>query len=117
MINYLSIAQGIYFLLTGVWALVSIDTFQKVTGPKVDLWLVKTVGVIVTVIGAVLIMAGVRGKVTAEIIVLAIGNAFALAAIDVYYVSKKVISKIYLVDAVLEVILIVLWTFVISSKI
>ena len=114
--NFLAIFQGIYFLLTGVWALVSIDTFQKVTGPKIDLWLVKTVGVIVTVIGAVLISAGLRGNVTFEIFLLAVGNAIALAGIDVYYSLKGVISKIYLADAVIELILIILWALAIGNN-
>ena len=55
MENYISLAQGLFYFLTGVWALVSIDTFQKVTGPKTDLWLVKTVGVLFRVIGIGLI--------------------------------------------------------------
>jgi hypothetical protein len=39
------LAQGIFYLLTGIWPLVSTNTFQKVTGPKQDLWLVRTAGV------------------------------------------------------------------------
>jgi hypothetical protein len=35
--------------MTGLWPLVSIGTFQQVTGPKTDLWLVKTVGVLIAV--------------------------------------------------------------------
>lgn len=69
-------------LLTVLWSLLSIDTFQKVTGPKTDLWLVKTVGVI----GAVL---GVSG----------------LAAVDVFYVAKGRISPVYLLDAAAELAL------------
>jgi hypothetical protein len=34
--------QGIYYLLTGLWPLVSIGTFQMVTGEKTDVWLVHT---------------------------------------------------------------------------
>src|SRR4051794_17610666 len=46
--------QGLYYLVTGVWPLVSIETFQTVTGWKTDHlvtgresdhWLVMTVGV------------------------------------------------------------------------
>jgi hypothetical protein len=29
-------AQGLYYLATGVWPLVSIETFQRVTGRKTD---------------------------------------------------------------------------------
>jgi hypothetical protein len=49
--------QGAYYLATGIWPLVSVETFQWVTGPKTDHlpsgyeadhWLVMTVGVLVT---------------------------------------------------------------------
>jgi hypothetical protein len=42
--------QAVYFLITGIWPLLHIESFMKVTGPKRDLWLVKTVGVLVTAI-------------------------------------------------------------------
>ena len=107
--NYLSILQGGYFLLTGIWPLLSIRTFEMITGPKNDHWLVKTVGVVVAVIGAVLIIAGLRQQVTPEIILLGLGSAAGLGGIDVNYASKGVISKIYLADAVVEAGIIALW--------
>jgi hypothetical protein len=92
-----------------VWPLLSIGTFQRVTGPKVDLWLVKTVGVLIAVIGLVLIVGGARARVSAEVTLLAIGSAAALTAIDVIYVAKSRIAPIYLLDSAAEVILIALW--------
>ena len=109
MHNSLSVIQGVYFLLTGLWALVSIDTFQKVTGPKTDLWLVKTVGVLVAVIGSVLLLAAWSGDVSGSTVVLAVGSAGALAAVDINYSLKGAISKIYLLDAVAEIVLVMLW--------
>jgi hypothetical protein len=109
MKGYVALVQGLYFLTTGLWPFVSIETFQRVTGPKVDLWLVKTVGVLVAVIGAALILAGVREEVTPSVILVAIGSAAALAGVDVIYVSKRVISRIYLLDALVELILMVWW--------
>ncbi len=106
----LAIAQGIYFGATGVWALVDIDSFEAVTGPKVDKWLVRTVGVLVAAIGATLVSAGVRRKVTGETIGLAVGSAAGLAAIDVFYATKGRIAKIYLADAALEAGLISAWS-------
>jgi hypothetical protein len=38
----------------------NIRSFQAVTGPKTDLWLVQTVGVLVTVIGLTLCLATFR---------------------------------------------------------
>ena len=105
----LSIIQGFYFALTGAWAIVSIRTFQMVTGPKTDLWLVKTIGAIVLVIGVILIVAGLRGNVSLEIFLLATGTALALTVIDVKYVIKRTISPIYLLDAAVEIVLIAIW--------
>lgn len=104
-----ALVQGIYFFVTGVWPLLSMKTFLMVTGPKTDLWLVKTVGMILAVIGAVLILAQVNAEINTSIIVLAIGSAISLAIVEVIYVAKRVISPIYLADAVAELILVAWW--------
>jgi len=104
-----ALVQGIYFFITGIWPLFSMNTFLKVTGPKTDLWLVKTVGVILAVIGAVLLIAQLNAEINTSIIVLAIGSALGLAVIEFIYVAKRVISPIYLGDAIVELILIIWW--------
>lgn len=109
LIALLALGQGVYYLATGVWALVSIRTFEAVTGPKTDRWLVKTVGVLVSVIGIVLASAGGRRRVDRESALLAVGSAAGLAAIDTVYATKGRISKIYLLDAAVEVALVASW--------
>ena len=104
-----ALVQGLYFSITGVWPLVSMRTFLMVTGPKTDLWLVKTVGVILAVIGAVLLFAWATGAVNPPVIALAIGAGLGLAIVEIIYVSKKVISAIYLGDAVVEILLAIWW--------
>lgn len=101
--------QGLYYFISGIWPLLSITSFQIVTGPKVDIWLVKTVGSLLMVTGLVLVMAAIRRRISLEIITLAIGNAFALTAIEVIYWSNGSISAVYLLDAVVEVLLIIGW--------
>jgi hypothetical protein len=110
--------QGPYYLLTGLWPLISIRTFQLVTGPKTDHlptgreadhWLVMTVGLLVTAIAITLLMAARRRSFAPEIAVLAIGSALGLMAIDVIYVVRNVIGPIYLVDAAIELPLIAAW--------
>jgi hypothetical protein len=104
-----ALGQGAYYALTGIWAILDIRSFQKVTGPKSDIWLVKTVGALVIAIGAALGMAGLRRTDTPEIAVLGAGSAAALGAIDVVYVARKRISPIYLLDAVAEAGIIAMW--------
>jgi hypothetical protein len=105
----LGVIQGLFYLATGIWPLLDIVSFQLVTGPKTDLWLVRTVGVLVAVIGAVLLLAAKRRRVTHEIVLLAVGSALGLAAIDVVYALSGRISAVYLADAVVEVGLALLW--------
>lgn len=40
----LAIIHAAYFVLTGLWPILNIRSFLRVTGPKSDLWLVKTWG-------------------------------------------------------------------------
>jgi len=113
--------QGLYYFVTGVWPLVSIETFQMVTGPKTDHlvtgreadhWLVLTVGVLVTAIAVALLVAAWRRQTPLEVVVLALASALGLTGIDVIYVARQVIPPIYLVDAAAEVVLIVGWALV-----
>jgi hypothetical protein len=104
-----SLTQAAYDALTGIWSLVSIGSFQRITGPKVDLWLVKTVGALVLAIGGALGLAGLRRHVTLETAVLGAGSAAALGIIDVVYVAKRRIAPIYLADALAEAALVLTW--------
>jgi hypothetical protein len=110
MENTVALVQGIYFFITGVWPLLSMKTFLAVTGPKTDLWLVKTVGLILATIGVVLIYAQMTASINSPVVVLAIGSAAMLALVEVIYVSRRVISPVYLGDAFAELILIGWWT-------
>ena len=48
---------------TGIWPLLDIESFQDVTGSKTDLWLVRTVGVLVAVIDGVVLLADAAAEV------------------------------------------------------
>ena len=41
-ISWVALAQGLYYVISGGWSLVDIDSFQRLTGRKTDLLLVKT---------------------------------------------------------------------------
>lgn len=110
------LAQAIYYLVSGVWPLVEIRSFQALTGPKVDLWLVKTVGVLVAVVGAALGAAGARGRITPEMAMVAMGTGAGLAAIDTVYVTRRRISPVYLLDAAGELLLLAGWFFALRRR-
>jgi hypothetical protein len=111
-----SLVQGLYYLVTGVWPLISIRTFQMVSGPKRDLWLVKTAGTLIGVIGAALALGGWRRRVTPELSVLGIGSAVGIGCIDIVYVRRGVIWPVYLAEAFVEIGLTAFWIFGLSSR-
>ena len=105
----LAIAHGAFFLTAGLWPVVHLRSFEFVTGPKVDGWLVKTVGTLIAVSGAVIINAARRDRVTPEIIALANGVSGALGFISFHYARKRRISRIYYLDAATELAIIGIW--------
>ena len=99
--------QADYYLMTGLWPLVSMRAFEAITGPKTDRWLVKMVGLLAAAIGATL-SAGLRSpRLSSETLTLSATSALAFATVDVVYALRGRISKIYLADAVLEAALLV----------
>ena len=100
------LAQGGYYVATGVLPFVSRRAFETLTGPKREWWLVETVGAVVAVVGAGIAGAAARDRVTPELKWIALGCAGALAAIDVVYVARRRIAPTYLVDAALQLSLV-----------
>lgn len=98
-------AQATYYIVTGIWPLVSMRSFEYVTGPKTDDWLVYTVGLLLIAIGASILTAIRLQQAAAPICVLAFGSALALTAIEIVFVTSGEIATIYLLDAAVEIAL------------
>jgi hypothetical protein len=103
--------QGWYFLLPSIWPLVHMPSFLAVTGPKTDLWLVRTVAVLLTVISLTFLTAAYRKEYQPAIGLLAVGSAAGMAGIDLYYALNDRIWDTYLIDAAGEGLLILGWLF------
>lgn len=107
--------QGAYYLATGLLPFVSYRAFERITGPKVDDWLVRMVGLLAAVIGAVLVRDARAPRATARTPdgspdrQLAVASAVAFAAIDTWYAGRGRISRVYLLDAAAELALVGAW--------
>jgi hypothetical protein len=112
----LALGHGVFYLITGVWPLVSMRTFEAVSGPKVDKWLVKTTGLLIAVIGATLLRASRKQHPGREIQILGIGTAASLAGVDFTYVAKGRIAPVYLFDAIAELGLAIGWAATVRGK-
>ena len=100
--------QGIYYVISGLWPLFHMASFEAITGPKVDDWLVRMVGLLAAVIGMTLLVAVRRRSRELELLVLAVGSALAFAVVDIWYALGGVISRLYLADAAVELLLVAL---------
>lgn len=98
-------------VVTALWPIIDIHSFMLVTGYKTDIWLVKTVSLLLLtnglVIGSSLLLKGSYRTVT----LLGFLSAVVLFSIDVYYVSRQIILDVYLGDAAAEAVIAVLWMY------
>ncbi|QJB32665.1 hypothetical protein HF324_15120 [Chitinophaga oryzae] len=102
--------QGIYLVLTGLWPIIHYASFEKVTGGKTDVWLVKTTGGVLTVTGCAL-LAAANSSYQAElpVVVIGMGNALALLIADAWYTARRVILPVYLADAAMQFAWLLMW--------
>ena len=100
--------QAAYYIASGAWPLVAYRSFELVSGPKREPWLVKMVGLITIVVGVVL--ATDPAGTSRQTRLLGIGAAGAYAAVDTWYAGvRRRISPVYLLDAAAEAALAGLW--------
>jgi hypothetical protein len=105
----LAMGHGIYWIISGIWPILHIRSFEAVTGPKVDRWLVKAVAALITAIGAGLVQGARNDRVTPELETVAVGSALGLTAVDIVYVAKRRIRPVYLLDAFIHTALAIAW--------
>src|SRR4051794_15458445 len=105
----LFVVQGIYFALTGIWPVLHIASFMAVTGPKTDIWLVKNLGLVLFVSGIAYVAEGFARNRSRSLARLAVAQAIILAGVDIHYSTNGTIHPVYLVDAAVEFILVLLW--------
>lgn len=99
-------AQAAYYIGTGLWSILHRRSFEAVSGPKHDYWLVRTVGALAIAVGAALGGAAVTGR-RREGAVLAIASGIAFVASD--FQAARASSRVYLGDALLHTVLLLGW--------
>jgi hypothetical protein len=96
-------AQGAVYIGTGLWPVVHLASFESVTGPKSEPFLVHTVGLLLFTIGVPLLRSlRDASRRSSELLWLAGGTAASLGAIDVVYWLNGRLENIYLLDAAME---------------
>ncbi len=106
--------QGLYYFITALWPFLSIASFEKVTGPKKERWLVYTVAGLLICSSVLFLFTGMNERnPPIESFIIAFSNCLILFFIDIIFVSKKTIPKIYLLDAFAEFLILILYLLII----
>jgi hypothetical protein len=115
-VSSLLVLQGVYYLVTGLWPLVHIASFVYVTGPKTDIWLVKMLSLLIACAGLALMKGSSERNNSFAINVLGITSAVSFIFIDLFCTLNGTISKVYLVDAFLQLFILVTWCILVFRK-
>ncbi|HYG01446.1 MAG TPA: hypothetical protein VD927_03325 [Chryseosolibacter sp.] len=105
--------QAGYYLITALWPIIDIQSFMLVSGYKEDVWLVKTVGALLIPISLTMIAHLLIKTDHRPVFILATCCCIAFMCIDLYYVLTNVILNIYLVDAAVQLLFLLLWVVII----
>src|SRR5262249_20641887 len=107
---YPPLAQGLYYLLLGLFSLLAPGAYQTVTGHTGDPWVMQVFGVLMLVVGGALCVAAYRRQGTPEVLFIAFGSALGLIGVDIHLVYRGY-SYLYLLDAVLQASLVAFWVY------
>ncbi|HEX2935014.1 MAG TPA: hypothetical protein VHO72_06640 [Bacteroidales bacterium] len=108
-IKHVATVQGIYYFVTGAWALFHARSFMYITGPKTDIWLLRLVGILTIAISLLLFVTAKKRKLSLESIVVILFGGFSYLTIDVIYSLAGRISFVYLYDALIQLIFLSIW--------
>src|SRR5437016_6133008 len=76
--TYPPLAQGIYYLILGLWGLLTLGTISSFTGHGGSAWLLAMSGVLLLVIGGTLCLSAYRRQGSPEVLFLAFASAGGL---------------------------------------
>ena len=102
----LALGQATGYVATGLWPIIDISSIERVTGPKRDDWLVRTVGGLAVAFGAGLALRADDARAARPF---GVASASAFLAADLIGVASGRLRRIYLADAAAEAVILAGW--------
>ncbi len=102
-------SHGWFNTVGGAWPLLHMRSFERVFGPKTDRWLVRAVAGLMLTNGVTQILAEPSVSALRQARRIGLGTALTLGLIDLVYAPPGRISRVYLLDAVLEIGWVAAW--------
>ena len=108
--RFLLLLHGLYLLFGGVWPLVHLKSFEAVTGPKLDEFLVRTVALLLILVGSIL-LGQRRTAVERSAVQLAMGTSFILGTVALVSAAGGWVWKVYFIDGTIHLLFVLAWAF------
>lgn len=102
LLDWVVAVQGSYYLLTGVWPIVHLESFEAVTGPKDSIFLLHMVSALIIIV-AITLLVSLRNEKTVSILFLAVGTPLSFMSIELFYRAQ--IRWVYFIDFAIEAII------------
>lgn len=107
--RYLRNVHGVYLLIGGAWPLLHLRSFEAITGPKSDDFLVRSVALLLLLAGSIL-LAQRKAPFERSAVQMAMGTSFSLGCVAVISALGGWIWKIYLIDGAIHLLFVLAWT-------
>ncbi len=107
--------QGTYYLITGLWPFLHLRSFETVTGPKDDIFLLHMTSALIIVIAGALLLS-LRQEKTPPVLFLAVFSPVAFMFIEILYRSQ--INWTYFIDFAIQAVILaaLVYSYVKSKK-
>jgi glycine/D-amino acid oxidase-like deaminating enzyme/nitrite reductase/ring-hydroxylating ferredoxin subunit len=94
------VAQGAYYVATGLWPVLHLRSFEAVTGRKRNGWIIRALGGAIAAVGTALLTSDIAAPRRAPR--LGLGAAVALGLAGMYLAVTRRGSRAYLAEAAIE---------------
>lgn len=115
LIKYVLLILGLYYLLTGLWSIIDIESFSDFTRYRGDFFLKHTAGVLFSVLGLIFTYSAIKERFVAEIKYFALLTTVGVMAVEFYYLPKIGNPLPFWIDFTIEGIAALLIFFTIMS--
>lgn len=107
MLKIILLAQGLYYGLTGIWAIVALDNFSQVTGHYGDPFEMHSIAALAVVLGVAFIFGALYDKYRIFAGWLVLGSALAVIVPELVYLSE-IKNTLFLWDLFEEILVAIL---------
>jgi len=102
ILKFTLIFQGLYYFLTGLWAIVNIDSFSRITGHYGEPFEMHSIAAMAFVIGLFLLWSAFKEELRRPAGFLIIGFVFAIMIPELIYLPKMGNPILFWIDFVEE---------------